>query len=153
MNGYLAEVNGYKVSIVGITYIQRDWSILRAQVDPGYPQSPIKTIIADYDREFAIAEFSRSVLEHSAALKGSPRPCTREEKWQNESTFALMRPGGKKASKLCATRAEAEENLKPGQYIEERVGVATYCEYFCGLRHCCPQYKSEVQKQLTYEEP
>jgi len=151
MNGLLAQENGYEVEVVGITYIQRDWSIMRAHSDPNYPQSPINTIVVDYDREFAIAEFSRSVLEHSAALKGSPRPCTKDEKWQSETSYALMKAGGKRASKVCATREEAETLRKPDQIIEEREQVATYCEYFCGLRHVCPQYKREQLRKMSMD--
>jgi len=142
-NGYLATLNGYVVEHVAVVYIQMDWSYMQSTLNPNYPQSPFRTFVEDYNETVAIDFFNRAIPEHQAALAGKPRPCTREEKWQKDDAFALMKPGAKRASKVCSTRAEAEELLKPGQYIQERPGERTFCTNFCGFKDHCPQFRIE----------
>ena len=143
MNAYLASLNGIQTQNVGVVYIQMDWSYMQSTLNPLYPQSPFKIFVHPYDEQLAIDTLDRAIPEHIAALDGKPRPCTREEKWQKDDTYALMKPGAKRASKVCDTRREAEENLKPGQFIQERPGARTFCEMFCGYSHVCGQFKQE----------
>jgi hypothetical protein len=145
MNGYLAKINGYEVEHVGVVYLQRDWSYMRAQVDPTYPQSPFTIYIHPFDEAYGKNQFDTTVPDHWAAHNGTPRPCTPKEQWEKPAVFALMSPGAKRASKLCDTRAEAEELKKPNQIIEERKGDKVFCNSFCGFKHCCPQYQRENQ--------
>lgn len=148
MNGYLAEENKKKFDNVAIVYFMRDWSIMRAMSDPKYPSLPIYIHLKPYVREIGEREFNQRVLEHSAAADGKPRSCTREEKWQNDPTYALMKPGGKRARKLCASREEAEELKKHDEIIEKRETQRVFCEMFCGFRNVCPQYARETLGQI-----
>jgi hypothetical protein len=151
-NGYLATLNGHEVEHVAIVYIQMDWSYMQSSLNPLYPQSPYKIFVEDYDQQSAIDFFNRAIPEHLAALEGKPRECTRDEKWQKDDSYALMKTGAKRASKVCSTRAEAESLIKPGQFIQERPGERTFCSSFCGFNQC-PQKKREDAKSVKPEEP
>jgi len=155
MNGYLAEVNGLKVLQVAVIYIDITWQHSRSVLDPKYPQSPWMIYTQPYDREHALKLFNKTVPEHLAALKGSPRNCTPEEQWEKPAVYAITTKGAKRASKLCATQAEADELKKPGQFVEVRPGAKTYCgtpqNSFCGLCHVCPQYKLESMSSSSEE--
>ena len=152
MNGFLASINGVPVSQVAVVYLQRDWSYLQSTVNPAYPKSPFRVFLADYDAAGAEREFLTRIPEHLAAMAGSPRPCTPDEQWAKPDSFALMKPGAKRASKLCATLAEAEAEKKPGQIIQTRKGEKTFCKYFCGFHMHCPQFKRESAAEPNFEE-
>jgi hypothetical protein len=149
MNGLLAERNGIPVDHVSVIYVQKDWSQLRSTFDPNYPQTPFKVHVHSFDRELAVQTFQTTTTDHWNAKQGNPRPCTPDEQWRKETTYALMKPDAKRASKVCDTRGEAEELLKPGQIIVERPGEATYCLHFCGFSHLCPQFKREQMSKST----
>ena len=143
-NAYLAIHNGYEIEHVAIVYIQMDWSYMQSTLNPNYPQSPFKIFVEDYDEKIATDFFNRAIPDHLAALDGKSRECTREEKWQKDDSFALMKAGAKRASKLCSTREEAEQLKKPDQIIQKRPGERTMCNNFCGFKNHCPQYKKET---------
>jgi hypothetical protein len=143
MNGYLAKVNGWHVQNVGVMYFQRDWKQLQSLNNPAYPKTPFKSFVHPYEEQEAIDIFHQTVSDHLAATQGKPRPCTQEEKWQKPDTYAIMKVGGSRASKVCDSLAEAESLKKAGQYIQTRRAESTYCEHFCGFKHACPQYKRE----------
>lgn len=153
MNGYLAEEAGWEVENVAITYYQRDWKTLQALIDPNYPKIGIKTIVVPYNRAEGIRLWETTVADHAAAKAGNPRDCTLSEKWQSPPTFALMKPGAKRASKLCSTLDEAEKEKKPGQIVQARPGERTFCLFFCKLSHGCLQFKRESAEINSREEP
>lgn len=151
MNAYLAGLNGLHSENVGIVYIQMDWSYMTSTVNPNYPQSPFRIFIHPYNEQIAKDTLDKAIPEHIAALDGKPRPCTREEKWQKDDSYALMKPDAKRASKVCDSLAEAQAELKPGQIIQVRKGESTFCKMFCGFKHCCPQFK--IESMSSNQEP
>jgi hypothetical protein len=149
MNGRLAELNGIIIENVAVVYIQRDWSFMQSQVNPNYPQSPFKIFIKDYDQKLASELFAATVADHLMAAQGNPRACTPDEQWAKPDTFALMKPGAKRASKVCYSMAEAEAEKKPGQFIQTRKGERTFCSSFCGYSHLCPQFLRENMEMVN----
>ena len=145
INGWLAKQNGYEVEHVAVVYLQRDWSYMRAQVDPTYPQTPFAVYVHPFDEEYASKLLDKTVMDHWAAWNGNPRPCTSAEQWERPSKFAIMSPGAKRASKLCDSYEEAMELKKPNQLVETRVGEKVFCNSFCGFKDYCEQYKRETQ--------
>jgi len=145
INGYLAELHGWEVNHVGIVYFQRDWKTLQALIDRTYPRWGIKPIVVDYDRDYGIHLLETTVKDHVDAKNGQPRDCTESEKWQDPATYAIFKVGGKRAINggLCTSLSEAEEKMKPGHFIQHRPAQRTFCEFFCKLKHACPQYKRE----------
>lgn len=144
MNAYLAKLNGIESDNVAVVYIQMDWSYMQSTVNPSYPQSPFKIFIHPYDEKMAVDTFNKAIPEHLEALKGNARLCSKEEKWQKDDTYALMKPDGKRASKVCNTLEEAKAEIKPGQIIQVRKGERTFCDNFCGFKEHCYQYKQET---------
>ena len=99
-----------------------------------------------YAEELAIETFGRTVAEHIAARDGHPRPCTPDEQWRKPTMYACKKPANKRARKLYGSMIEAEADKKTGEKVEVREGEATYCLHFCGLSHCCSQFKRENAK-------
>jgi len=153
MNGYLARQNGMEVQNVGVVYIQMDWSYMQSTINPSYPQSPFAIFIHPYEEAQAIKWFGITVAEHMQASMGAPRPCTDEEMWAKPDTFALMKPGAKRANKVCDSLVEAQELQKPGQIIQTRKGERTFCGSFCGYQNICPQHQAYLRESSNQEEP
>jgi hypothetical protein len=151
MNGYLTKMNGFPVHSVVVNYFDRAWSYLQSIVNPAYPKTAFTAFVFDYDEEYAIKRFNETIKDHVDARNGNPRPCTDEERWKKPNTFALMKPDAKKATKVCYSMAEAEANKKPGQIIQVRSGESTYCKFFCGFHHVCPQYQKEQSSSQEIE--
>jgi len=65
--------------------------------------------------------------------------CSREERWQKDATWAVVKDGNKRASKLCRSLEEAEAVIgeAPKFHIDFRPGVATRCEQYCSVRDQC----------------
>jgi hypothetical protein len=143
MNAWLAEQNGVKCEYVGVVYFQRDWKYMQSKVDPSYPKTPIKVFVHPYDAEYAERIITETVAEHHKASLGEPRRCTLDEQWAKPDTFAVKKPDAQRARRVYDTRAEADENIKPGEIIEKRAGEKTFCSSFCGFAHCCSQFKQE----------
>ena len=74
------------------------------------------------------------------------QPCSPEERWMKETTFAVKREGRKTAIRLFKTMEEATELAeKEKGYVETRAGEATRCVGdFCGVSKWCNQYQGEL---------
>jgi hypothetical protein len=151
MNGLLASHNGLPVNVVAVNYFDRAWSYLQSVVNPTYPKTAFTSFVFDFDPAYAEKRFNETIADHVAAKAGRPRPCTDDERWKKPDTYALMKPGAKRASKVCDSLAEAESLKKPDQIIQARPGESTYCKFFCGFSHICRQYQSDLAQQS--EEP
>jgi hypothetical protein len=149
MNGYLAEENGLKVELVSVVYYQRDWRYMISKFQPDYPKNPVTVFVAPYDRALAESLFEEKIKEHSNAFSGNPRNCTEDEKWQSPPTFAVMKPGASRASKVFSNLNDAEEYKKDGQIIETRKSERVYCSNFCGFSHLCKQYEKESKTLIN----
>jgi len=83
-------------------------------------------------------EFIRSRLE---AHKNCT-PCTEEERWGRGGSFAIVKPGASRATKVCESREEAVSYCETKglmvQYITERPKIFVRCERYCPVRSVCP---------------
>jgi hypothetical protein len=132
----------YKVDHAEVVLLMRDWSAEKCF--EGYPTSPASKQIVGF---MSSAEVDAWIVErirlHEAAKVDLPL-CSDEERW-NRPTFALIKPGGKRAVKVEETRAELEayiaENPKKaeGCVIEARAGVDVRCLRYCPARSICKQ--------------
>jgi len=79
----------------------------------------------------------------------TPNPCTDEDRWQQPSTFALMKKGRKTAVKVEDSRTKLLqyaaihkiEISDPVYSIDERVGKNSRCEGYCDASPFCQQWK------------
>jgi hypothetical protein len=75
------------------------------------------------------------------------QPCTDEERWAKETTYATKREGRKTAIRVFKTIEEATELAeKEKGYVETRQGEYTRCAgNFCYVAKWCKQYQAEVK--------
>ena len=148
-------VKAHPVTGLQIIGIVRDWSRREAALKDTYPQAPIVTLdIPLWDAETR-EQFVRDRLRlhneaNFAAVSGQMPTCTSEEMWEKPTTFAIMKAGGVRAKKVCATQEEADALIKtkfPGHEVEVREGGRTRCESFCQVAPFCEQYKLYQQEK------
>ena len=168
----LAELNGYKVESLAAVFILRDWSKVQAhdkasqptlsssgvsQTD--YPQThvvvheidiwPIEEAyrfigerVALHQRAQFAYQCGPGMGETGTAQSVLPE-CTDDERWARDKTYAAMKPGGKRASKV-GTEAEIRAWLATkidGEYdMEERAGRSLRCEFYCAASAVCAQW-------------
>lgn len=142
----LAKANGIEVDKLEIVAIFRDWQRAMAKRDPEYPQAIVRVIsVPVWTDEQAMDYINQRVALHSDADAGVEIHCTDEERWYAGTTYALMKEGAKRATKVAQTKEELGEP-KPGFEIVERKGGYRRCEGFCSVSQFCPQYQKEIQE-------
>jgi hypothetical protein len=122
----------------------RDWMSQKARSDSQYPQIPFMEMPIPMMPQDEIKAKIRALADE---YRGIPRPCTKEERWEQESKWALMKKGRKTAIKLFTTPKDAENAiLEPAHYVEERPASARRCHDYCTARPFCSDYKSEGEE-------
>jgi len=147
---WLMKQNGLKVKEIKFVALLKDHSKSKARKDFEYPQKPVVVHTVKVTEE-ALAEIEKYILEKVQAfenaekLSDSELPlCTKDERWQDNDKFAVMKEGRKTAIKLFESREEAEANMKAlgGTYIEDRIAEPRKCADYCACKDHCPFYKS-----------
>lgn len=143
----LAMHNGHTVKKLQVVAIFRDWQRSKAERDPNYPQANVGVIdLPVWDDHEAMAYIKNRVAMHKAAQNGTFVPCSDEERWYAGTTYALMKEGGKRASKVSDKKEDLGEPGK-GFFIEERKGGYRRCEGYCEVAPFCPQLAEERKQQ------
>jgi hypothetical protein len=143
----LAIKNGHDIERLQVVAIFRDWQRSKAERDPKYPQSNVKIIeLPVWSDSHAMEYITERVSMHQAAVKGEQVLCSDDERWYAGSTFALMKDGNKRATKVADTKEELGEPAK-GFFIEERKGGYRRCEGYCEVAPFCPQLAREREQQ------
>lgn len=138
----LVKANGYEVKQLEVVAIFRDWSRATADRDKDYPQSPVKIIRIDvWSDEKAMDYIKERVIAHQKA-DTEPALCSDEERWKTATTYALMKEGGKRATKVALTIEDLGE-VKPGYEVVKREGSYKRCESFCQVSAFCDQFKKD----------
>lgn len=142
----LAKANHIQVDKLEIVAIFRDWQRAVAKRDQNYPQSIVKIIpVPVWSDEETLAYIRERIALHQKAQAGEQVECTDQERWAAQTTYALMKEGGKRASKVALTREELGEPAK-GYEIVERKGGYRRCEEFCAVSQFCPQFFKDSQE-------
>lgn len=168
----LLAVNGYPVEELEAIFFLRDWSKVQAfdankapRLGDGpvsYPQVPVVVHkVALWDINDAYAFIAGRVAVHMAARDAyaaaigtdplsattqSVLPeCDDEERWVHAPSFAVMKAGGKKASTVVETEAEAvayiEAHPKDKYSVQTRPGRSIRCQFYCSAAQVCDQWK------------
>jgi hypothetical protein len=156
---YLVErVKQRPVKGLKICALIRDWSRRDAMNKPTYPQAPIQVIdIPMWTYEKTEAYIKERVELHRASKVNQDwdeelSPCTDEERWMRETTYAVKKEGRKTAIRVLETEEEAKEllaTLPPTAkgFIEIRKGEAVRCTgNYCGVSQWCSQYQSTLKE-------
>jgi len=143
---------GFEVDGLQVIAILRDWSKVRAVNDPSYPQLQVETLDVEMWPHDKTGEylFERVLLhQHSEDLPDNKLPlCTREEMWEKETRYAVIKKGNKKATKTMTTEDAATQLANRLQIekqcfykVQERKSERVRCEYFCYVKDFCNQYQ------------
>jgi hypothetical protein len=143
---------GFAVKKAQIVAILRDWTSSR-QKESDYP--PCGVLVVDVplweDAQVEMFVQERVLLHQQAEKRGLQdlAECTPEERWARPDTWAVKKPGAKRATRVfdnpAAAQALAQEN---GQEIEHRPGGNIRCERFCVVARWCGQYQ-KIQKEAA----
>jgi len=143
----LCERNGYAINKLEIVMIFRDWKKSEAKYKSAdeYPKHQVAIIdvplMSKHDRDFLITGLVR---DHQVAEQGLIRPCTKDERWAKDDSYAVMKRGRKSAMRVLPTEEDAKAWMEEngGDSIEFRKGVSTRCEDYCDVAPFCQQYKA-----------
>lgn len=154
---HLARENGWVVNGLEIVYLFRDWSEARSLRELDYPKDrAMRVDIPLWHPSEALSYLEERVGLHSTASEASDDSllwCTKEERWEDDTTYAVMKHGNKRAvaatdkdGRKFATRSAASQwvqNNRPHDtqiYIETRAGEPRRCLKFCQAAPFCNQW-------------
>ena len=139
----LLEVNGVPIKKLQVAAIYRDWSRAAMLRTADYPSHNVGLIDVPM---WTLEEAERFAIErveaHKLAQFVGHAECTDEERWYSGNKFALMKNGGKRASKVADTLEEIGEPPK-GYTIIKRIGEHRRCKDYCEVANFCPQYRRD----------
>lgn len=138
---WLAHKNGYIVTNLQVVAIFRDWKQSEAKRNADYPQRNVAVIdVPVWSLDDTFEYIKERVLLHKRSQQGDEVLCTDDDRWYAGTTYALMKEGGKRASKVAPTIEELGEPAK-GYVIVERKGENRRCEGYCEVAPFCPQFQ------------
>ena len=153
MYAWLVEkVKGLKVKSLQIHALCRDWN-RRDSVKEGYPQAPLVSVdIPLWSMEKREAFVLERLAQHADAdttrsLGGDLPFCTNEDQWRSKETYAVMKTGLKRASRVFDNRPEADSFAAANKDMSVvlRPAEPKRCKNnFCRVADFCEQYKSEA---------
>ena len=142
---WLAHQNGMRVERLEIIAFLRDFRPSEAERSPDYPPINVQVIeVPVWPLDETEAYIRERVRLHQVANAhvGSDLPrCTDEERWYSGESWALMKPGGKRAVKVLDTPPEI---VPDGLLLEHRPGRYKRCEKFCKVAPWCAQWQSTL---------
>lgn len=129
MYRYLMESNGYQVDKLRINMVFRDWQKSKSKYDPEYPR-PVEVIeipIHGLDVVEAMIEAKITEIENYKHKPDSVLPpCTPNEKWQGQDTWAVKKKKNVKASKVFFGFKQAQQYLEE---LAEEAAEKVYSKY------------------------
>jgi hypothetical protein len=143
---WLLSRNKFPVERCRFIALLKDHSKTEAERDRSYPQNPV--FVYEFpvtaDKLFKIGAFIRDKTgeyeKYLAVPDDDIPPCSKEERWERPSVFALKKEGRQKAVKLFDVRDEAEARaaeLGAGHFVEHRIGESIKCAHYCLCRGFC----------------
>jgi len=161
---YMLKTCGIEVTLLYIIAWYMDWDKFKVNQE-NYPSSPIEQIRIDNmwpEKEQEKFLFDRIELHKSNEDRPDDQldPCTSDEMWSKEITYAIMKPMAKRAirTKGMTTRAIAEQYIadsthkdKASWYVETRPGERTRCKDWCRYNCKCCQYQIYLQEEAEAE--
>lgn len=138
---------GLVIDKIAVIAILRDWSKREALRSPNgdYPQAQVVRLeIPLWSEERTDAFIAERIRLHQMP---EPLPCSDTDIWAKPDKWALMKVGGKKATKLYSSLEEAEANCTSAFYIEHRPGEAVRCESYCPVSKFCTQWANDPRRK------
>ena len=138
-----------EVGSVRIIAILRDWNRRDAMMKPDYPKSPVATVDIPLWSEAEAMDYLRDRINlHQDAqmvwdTKEALINCSDEERWMKPTTYALIKKGNKRATKVFEHFDDAAAELLIyglGYEVVTRKGEYTRCEQYCSVAEFCTQF-------------
>lgn len=145
----IRKVKGMEVGSINICAVLRDWSRRDASFKPDYPQSPVVNVRLNlWDSAKAEDYIENRIALHQSAqmdcdLHDQIIDCTPKERWAKEDTWAVKKPGAKRAIKIFHFQLDAINyitTLPTKHDIEHRKGEYTRCANYCAVSEFCGQW-------------
>lgn len=152
---WLAHANGLRAEQLEIVAIFRDWRATEAERNPEYPQAPVQVIPVDvWPLEQTLAYIRERVRLHqqtrTAVDPAAFPPCTDDERWYSGDSWAIVKPGGKRALRVLT---EQPTDIPDGYVVEHRPGRYRRCESYCEVAPFCPQWAAHRPAWPSLSEP
>jgi hypothetical protein len=162
INLYLMRINDMTVNRIINIAILKDWKARQARYtkDGDYPKCAIHVMPLPAWSIGQAQDYINTRIEKHRSEAASPPVCTKEERWQRNATFAVMRSDRKRAISggLCSSRDQAEavmlHHMKiapPGDskkfFIEARQAEPVRCLDFCPVQTFC-DFGIEAEKKF-----
>lgn len=143
-----------QVKGVQICALIRDWSRREAAIKPDYPQAPIQVIDLPLWSPERTEQYVRDRIEAHRMSKVQADwgdelpPCTDDERWVRDTSYAVKREGRKTAIRVFDNEEQAKALAeKEKGYVEVRKGEAIRCTgNFCGVAQWCSQYQQSIKE-------
>ncbi len=147
--------NGHLVKTGKISAMLRDHR--DSEITGDYPIIPYFQVEYDItddglaDTQKFITTRLDDVYYNSQNIDNQIPPCSPEERWAKPTTYAVMKGGNKRASRVLNTQDEAmlyiaDKNIT-GAEIVQRPGQDVKCERYCYVTPWCDYY----QRRIPYE--
>ena len=156
---WLLSKKGLKVNKCKFVAILRDWSESESIKKADYPKSPVYTYefdVTEADLK-SVEEFIRLKIENVEKFKevadDDIPECSPDERWAEQTKYAVMKEGRKTAVKVFEDESEANgyaKELGEKHYVETRPGKDKKCTRYCACCEFCNYYK-EHYKDVTEE--
>ena len=157
-----------------IFYLAKDWSLRMAELNPNYPQTPMRAISFTVTHDL-ITEINQILnerictLQQMADMSNDMLPgCTPTERWTRDAAYVVYKQGNKRAcrngihvindkdspdfakhtAQVMCNRLK-KKNPKNDYEVRLRCGDHIRCKHYCEVSHICHQYQSELAEQTT----
>jgi hypothetical protein len=159
INLYLMRMHDFNVLRLVNIALLKDWKARKARFgrEPDYPKCAVHVMPLPMWSIGQAQSYINERVEKHRAEAANPPVCNKEERWQRDATFAVMRRDKKRAIRLCMSRDQAEAIMMhamkiapPGDakkfYIEERAAEPVRCLDFCAVQTFC-DFGIEAEKK------
>lgn len=141
-----------------IDFFFTDWQASKAKIDDTYPRNRIQPgyridLLSLEETEKLIRDKIIEIINNRDKPDDELPLCTKEELWAEEDTWAVMKIGNKRATKLCDSQKAALEYISNNSLKAEvvhREGKIKRCKY-CSAAPFCNQFKDMRAKGLVDE--
>ncbi len=139
--------NGFEVSGLRVSAILRDWQASK-KFDHNYPEIPFMAVaIPLWPEARAEHVLNMRVQAHQAARAGQLPECTEEERWTQAASWAVMKHGQIRATRVLPSEEQAElfiisKGSPSSLYIQHRPGKNSRCEGYCDAAPWCEQFQA-----------
>lgn len=149
----------FEVNFLRILCILRDWMKSKAKSDIDYPKIPfveIKIDLWDFEKQekFLIERLTFHEKQNNLS-DDEITICNEKERWTRPTSYAILKEGNKKATKVFEDKEIAnkeleiikEKNKKDSYILETREGIDVRCVDYCDVSQFCNYWKGKYAKE------